>query len=126
MKTEHLGKEIGYDFKISDGFYCITEQKHIKSNAKEFEIEYNLPKVKNGLSFTHSKRGSIIFVTCVLYTDEGLLWNQFLIKKNCKKEFLLNYNCPEKLKKDLLYAYEVLNTETFGELLGLNENKNNN
>ncbi len=126
MKTKHLGKNIHYDFKISDGFYCITEQDYIKSNAKDFEIEYNLPKVKNGLSFTHNKRGSIIFVTCVLYTDEGLLWNQFLIKRNCKKNVLINHNCPDVIKKDLLHAYEVLNTETFGELLDLNENYNNN
>jgi len=126
MKTKHLGKNIHYDFKISDGFYCITEQKHIKSNAKEFEIEYKLPKLDYQLSFTHSKRGGIILVTCVLYTDEGLLWNQFLIKSNCKKNVLINHNCPESIKKNLLQAYEVLNTETFGELLDLNENYNNN
>ena len=126
MKTKHSKKNIQYDFKISDGFYCITSQKYIKANAKEFEIEYNLPKTENELSFTHSKRGDVMLVTCVLYTYEGLLWNQFLIKRNCKKNVLINHNCPDVIKKDLLHAYEVLNKETLGELLDLNENYNNN
>lgn len=120
------GKKVHYDKKVCNGLYFVNSKKNLKKNLKKFNIINTIPSSTENVATNFNKRGSVMFVSHLVYIDDYFYQAQFLIKKNCKKEDLLNCGYEDFIKKDLLHAYEVLNTETFGELLDLNENYNNN
>ena len=121
MKKESLNSMLKFDNKVSENIYLTIGVKNVMKNISTFEIDIQVPTIKNEIGVRYSRKDEVMVITICFIDGKKRRLIQFIVLQGCDKNevYQNKFDVFKGLHDVVIKGIDIVNSETVQDLIDI-------